>query len=816
MTPRRRSQRRRARSVEIVRALGALLVLAALVGGIPVVLWRLAGWPLPHSLPSPSQLRVAITRPLPDEVIANTLVILAWAWWAHFLACLLAEAVSAARGRLPVRVPAGWLSQTIAARLIGAILFLTPTANFVQPGAIAAPRPIAAVAVATPPHAQPHLNGSATTIPTSAPGRPDGQASTAQHPVRKRYIVQARPPGQPHDTLWGIAQRHLGDPLRWPEIWDLNRGRPLPDPPGGHFTDEDRIWPGQELLLPPDAVGVPPLEHPTPSPRPPPPTPPQLPGQQPPTPPPDRTSPSAPAAPSTTSPARPAPVPGPPATSAPSPDGSQGGQRLRIVAGLAGAGLLAVGVLVLLTRLRRRQQRARRPGRRIPLPTGTAADVEVALRTEQEPDTARFLDLALRTLAHATRQAGLDAPQVQAVLLTADDLEVRLADPSDHAPPPFQQAAPDRWRLARSTPPDQLQDAAPQAVAPLPALVTVGQVEDTRVLLNLEAASMVALAGDPIQARALLDAFAVELATSVWSDHLDLVLVGFGDELGPLERVRHLATVEDFLPALERRLKHARELLDAEGHASATAARMTTQTPDSWTPTIVLCASPPSPTTLAQLTAADTQPHRLPLAIVAVGELPPPAWRIDLAGGHATIDPLDLTVRSLQLTAEAYQAITKLLATAASTDDVEPTAPPYDTLHRPTTAPRLRLRLPRVAPVGRGPGAAVGGAVARATAQPPDPAYHGVGGPQPSGRRARRHALPAQRPRRPVPAQPHHQRRLDPVPDPHPPGRPGPGTRHPSAAPSPRPGQRQSLGVGGTRRLRVGPGPPHRDRVRDR
>ncbi len=211
-------------------------------------------------------------------------------------------------------------------------------------------------------------------------------------------------------------------------------------------------------------------------------------------------------------------------------------------------------------------------------------------------------------------------------------------------------------------------------------------------MLNLESASMVALAGAPVDARAMLDAFAVELATSLWSDHLDMVLVGFGEELGPLERVRHIATLQDYLPTLERRLHRARELLDTEGHPSATTARMTSHTPDSWTPTIVLCASPPSPTTLARLTTPDVQLHRLPVAIVAVGELPPPAWRIELAGGQATIDTLDLTVRSLQLTPEAYQAITKLLATAVSTDDVDPTTPPYNTLHRPATAPpRLRL-----------------------------------------------------------------------------------------------------------------------------
>ena len=682
MTPRGRPQRRRARSVEFLRALTALLVLAALSGGIPILLWRLGGWPLPHSLPSLAELRIAITRPLPDDVIANTLITLAWVWWAHFLICLATETICTVRGRMPIRIPGGWLSQAIAARLIGAILFLTPSVNLVQPGAIAAPGPIAAVTVT----AVPHLDGTSA-IHVRATQQRHERGLAEEHPVLKRYIVQAKQPGQPHDTLWGIAERHLGDPLRWPEIWELNHGRPLPDPPGGRFTDEDRIWPGQELLLPPDAVGIPSREHPPPAP--PQPHQPQPPKQQP-QPPPDQTPPTVPASPSTTSPAQPTPVS--PPGSATSPDEGQGREILRIVTGLAGAGLLAVGVIALLTRLRRRQQRARRPGRRIPLPTGTDADVEVALRTTQQPDTAHFLDLALRALTHATRQAGLAAPEVQAVLIMPDHVEVRLDHPSEPAPSPFHQAAPDRWRLARSTPADQLAEAAAQAVAPIPALVTVGQIEDTRVMLNLESASMVALAGAPVDARAMLDAFAVELATSLWSDHLDMVLVGFGEELGPLERVRHIATLQDYLPTLERRLHRARELLDTEGHPSATTARMTSHTPDSWTPTIVLCASPPSPTTLARLTTPDVQLHRLPVAIVAVGELPPPAWRIELAGGQATIDTLDLTVRSLQLTPEAYQAITKLLATAVSTDDVDPTTPPYNTLHRPATAPpRLRL-----------------------------------------------------------------------------------------------------------------------------
>jgi len=653
-----------------------------LVGGIPMLLWRLAGWPLPHSLPSFAELRAALTRPLPDDVIANTLVTVAWAWWAHFLVCLAAETVSALHGRMPARVPGGWLSQAIAARLIGAILLMTSPAGFVQTAAVAAPAPgLVRPAVSALSSDRPATTGEV--------GRDHlvEDVGISHHPVLKRYVVQARPPGEPRDTLWGIAQRHLGDPLRWPEIWELNRGRPLPDPPGGRFADFNQIWPGQELLLPPDAVGLPPDEPP--STRPPSAPRPSQPPPSRPAPTPSEPRSSRPPSPSTTSEARPTPPSGPSSTANPSPHGDQGGQLLRIVTELAGAGLLAVGVIRLLTLLRRRQQRARRPGRRIPLSTGETAEVEVALRRTQEPDAARFLDLALRTLAHAVRQANIPAPEVLAVFVTPEHLEVRLVDPSDTAPPPFERAAPDRWRLARTTPPDQLEQTAAEAVAPLPALVSVGMVEDTRVLLNVEAPGMVALAGDPIAARALLDACALELATSVWSDYLDIILVGFGEELGPLERVRHAASLEEVLPAVERRAQRARELLEIEGHRSALTARMLSQTPDSWTPTVVLFASPPSPTALTRLFPTDDEPHRLPLAILAVGELPPPAWRVDLTDGHASIDALDLTVRSVQLTPEAYQAIVKLLSTAASTEDVEPDSPPYDTLHRPAPAEDL-------------------------------------------------------------------------------------------------------------------------------
>ncbi|MCE2531716.1 MAG: LysM peptidoglycan-binding domain-containing protein [Acidimicrobiia bacterium] len=66
---------------------------------------------------------------------------------------------------------------------------------------------------------------------------------TAAEPGESGWVVV-----KPGDSLWLLAERHLGDALRWPDIFELNVGQ-LEG--GGTLRDPNLIHPGWRLRLPP-------------------------------------------------------------------------------------------------------------------------------------------------------------------------------------------------------------------------------------------------------------------------------------------------------------------------------------------------------------------------------------------------------------------------------------------------------------------------------------------------------------------------------------------------------------------------------------
>ena len=225
------------------RGLGALAVLVLLLVGIPIALAVLVGWPLPHGLPSWNEFRSALTTSGPgDEVIVKGLAVVCWLAWATLAASVVLEVAGVVRGRGSRRVPFAGPVQALAANLVAAVVLTLPSVGVrttppaTQPLAARLRAPTMSPIVAAAPPVVHELDQPIALM--SATSDSANEAAGAE----ETYTVARR------DTLWRIAEVHLGDPFRWPELFALNQGRPQPD--GRILTDPNLIRPGWVLTLP--------------------------------------------------------------------------------------------------------------------------------------------------------------------------------------------------------------------------------------------------------------------------------------------------------------------------------------------------------------------------------------------------------------------------------------------------------------------------------------------------------------------------------------------------------------------------------------
>ena len=224
----------------LLRAAGAAFVLTLLLVGVPAALSVLVGWPLPHSLPTWVELRSALTSTgIPDDVLVKALAVVCWGAWALLTASVTAEVVGVMRGRGAGHIPFAGPLQSLAANLVAAIvLSLSPVTSRV---ATAPPLTAAVVLTTSQGAVRPERVVSACPPETQQEGR-SGVEAADEEPQVEAYTVRR------WDTLWGIAEAHLGDPLRWPELFELNRGRLQSD--GGRLTEPGLIRPGWQLQIP--------------------------------------------------------------------------------------------------------------------------------------------------------------------------------------------------------------------------------------------------------------------------------------------------------------------------------------------------------------------------------------------------------------------------------------------------------------------------------------------------------------------------------------------------------------------------------------
>lgn len=219
----------------LIKAFGALALTAGIVAGVPVLLLRYVGNPIPKHGGALHGLEGWMSNRFDIHAFNEIVIYLLWAAWAVFVAQLViqvpgvvADLIRILRHREPRRTdgpggPGGALARgLIAAFTVALIAPRGASASVVKASAGFVLRPSArSVAV--------------------APAFPGGRiAEDEPHAVVKG------------DTLWGIAEASLGDPERWHEVFDLNVGRVQDDGEALHVPD--LIKPGWKLLLPGDGA----------------------------------------------------------------------------------------------------------------------------------------------------------------------------------------------------------------------------------------------------------------------------------------------------------------------------------------------------------------------------------------------------------------------------------------------------------------------------------------------------------------------------------------------------------------------------------
>ncbi len=647
---------------DVLLGVAATAALAALTIGVPIALITVVGLPVPHSAPKLS----AFTGQLDITAILQILSVVIWLAWIQLVWCVLAEIRAAISHRESRRVPLAGATQSAVHRLVASALLLFTAAAALTP-----------VVSSGPPRPAHSVSAQAAPGGTSTPADLDVRPVNVQAAPNADKVYVVKPPvGRFHESLWEIAQRHLGDGRRYREVYELNADRVQPD--GSKLTIASLIRPGWILLMPKDAHGLG-IEAMTS----------QMASKM------GMTShPDSPAGGSSRPGSR-----GAAGIWAAGPDvelPAVGGQGSSVpdngifaapaAAGqsspawpyeLSSASLLAAGVLVALGRRRREQLWRRAFGRRIAAPEGDAAQAEKALRLGADDPAVRMLDTGLRYLSQQLAARDKTPPTVFAAHLGQENLDLWIAPPDQDPPRPWQAADGGQvWRLpfAAIAGLDPADGGPGRALAPYPGLVSLGTNDTGRILVDLEVANgLIAVRGPRQVVQAALSALAVELVTNRWSDQMQVTLVGFGEGLNDIssERVRVVRTLDEALPDLERRAAEVRDAMAAAGIDSVLTGRSRSGDAGLWAPHYLIMGVPPTQAQAERLLALARSRYRMAAGYVIAGDVRGATWTWDLsAEGRLHAGVLGFDLEAQLLPPEQYAAMVKLFRGTADGADV--------------------------------------------------------------------------------------------------------------------------------------------------
>ena len=640
-----------------LKGLGALLVLLLLMVGIPAALILFAGNPIP-TMPELQQALTGVDFG-GTFLLGTILPLIGWGFWASFVFSVLVEARAALNNVTAPQLAGLRPQQALAGALVAAVL------------AIGAGTPATAMT------AQPSTNGSSiSTQLEDTPSQPTDQADARQYTI------------QTGDTLWGVAEKKLGDGSRWSELAEGLKNRPQPD--GTTMSDPNLIYAGWTVELPgdqtassgqrtaptdqatdqPDVASEAPASESAPATE-------QAPAseQAPATPPASVPGEVVPQSEREQSPApdqEASPVPGAAFVVAPDQPASDRAEAETAQpeqvewSTLGGIGAFAAaGLLGVLGARRAMQRRRRRPGQQVPMPEAEHAQIEAQLKVVAEADQADELDVVQRWLARWAQQSGTTLPELFLVRVSAQEIALYLMGPAQ-LPAPFVAAAEDGtvWTLQSGA----IELDADLPSAPWPGLVTVGQDDtDAQVLLDLERLGTLGIEGDPQLAPQVLDAMAVELATAAWSENVQVTLVGVAPGLASVvggDRVRQIDDLDHLIRLLQGKAEDTRAALTEQGAANLDEAKSMSAEGD-WAPEIVLLGLHPDQDQARQINELAAAIPHLGIAAVTTSNPLDAQWVLTLEDErNADLQPTGQHLRPQLVTPEETEQITQVLATA--------------------------------------------------------------------------------------------------------------------------------------------------------
>ncbi|WP_298746984.1 LysM peptidoglycan-binding domain-containing protein [uncultured Serinicoccus sp.] len=222
----------------------------AVLVGLPALLVAVGGNPFPVQVPDLEQVRRALTAPDDGRLVLAAAVLAGWVCWAMLVGATVLEVVDQVRSlRRTVRAPAATHPRQGSAGGLGVPRSLMrPLVASILAVLVSAPTP---AGLSTGPAAA-QLTATGPEVPgTVGPGVPDTSPAPFGETLEQLEGTEEVPAAathtvQPGDTLWDIAEDHLGAGERYPEVYTANNDQ---------LTSPHLIYPGTVLVLP-SSVGT--------------------------------------------------------------------------------------------------------------------------------------------------------------------------------------------------------------------------------------------------------------------------------------------------------------------------------------------------------------------------------------------------------------------------------------------------------------------------------------------------------------------------------------------------------------------------------